>query len=420
MAEHIDMFMQCRIYSRIFREIPLPSWVTFLGPQEPPHTAQLLYTPKMSINRKSQGSMMELIQQANQAPKTRGKASERLKNNPLSAARRTLSSKVVRTQKSLAQKYEQKLDDFKEKQIEGGKGLLDGEAMFDKDKLNPTEAQIAAHKADMERKQLERVTNMVFLEFVKKQKAQRESCLTLPFTCLLWLVFLLVIVCHSPIDISYVTRTGVLQDMQRIEILAEDPVGFAANAYARRRSLHGNTHEKKRDDMSPVGFGFENKMISWEASIRKTPVRSRLTRTFDKLHRAKAKAEERRASEKEKTRKAKAERLLNGADLYYDPQTGKNVLKFGKKSRRLTAAETTTAAASDASAPSATGAAVTTAAPASAPQPSSYVVSAEHLQWRSTVARLLKQSQGRDCAMRAAVRPRSSKIRSIFGHYHLV
>ncbi len=106
-------------------------------------------------------------------------------------------------------------------------------------------------------KQKERITHHVFMEFLKKQRAQKESCLTIPFTCCLWylltwgsvvlslvwlcgtwgcilsrsgkrglvwdfflfrITFLLVIIFHSNVAQCYMTREGVVQDLHRIEV----------------------------------------------------------------------------------------------------------------------------------------------------------------------------------------------------------
>eukprot|EP00392_Amoebophrya_sp_AT5.2_P007459 g7474.t1 len=57
------------------------------------------------------------------------------------------------------------------------------------------------------------------MEYCRQQIVQRENCLTLPFTLFLWIVFLLVIIVHSNVEQVFLTREGVVSDLQRIEVV---------------------------------------------------------------------------------------------------------------------------------------------------------------------------------------------------------
>ncbi|CAD7947656.1 unnamed protein product [Amoebophrya sp. A25] len=83
----------------------------------------------------------------------------------------------------------------------------------------PTQEQVEQHRTDVARKQKEKITNHVFMEYCRRQVIQKDNCLTIPFTCLLWVMFMLVIISHSNIAAVYLTRTGVLEDVERIEIV---------------------------------------------------------------------------------------------------------------------------------------------------------------------------------------------------------
>lgn len=117
---------------------------------------------------------------------------------------------------------------------------------------NPTEQQVRAHLEDIRRRQREKISNEVFLQFLRKQAAEKESFRTLPFTCCLWVTFLLVTMLHSSLESAYVTRFGVMQDLERISVLR--------SANETESPLTIGTLESREDVMKWLEYGITDRI----------------------------------------------------------------------------------------------------------------------------------------------------------------
>ncbi|CAD7924817.1 unnamed protein product [Amoebophrya sp. A120] len=121
-------------------------------------------------------------------------------------------------------KYLTTIEGFRKQQLENAMSVdADGGVKYQKSAATissaPTQEQVEEHRKDIARKQKEKVTNQVFMEYCRKQVILREDCLTLPFTLFLWITFLLVVIVHSNIQAVYLTRRGVVDDLERIEVI---------------------------------------------------------------------------------------------------------------------------------------------------------------------------------------------------------
>jgi len=78
-----------------------------------------------------------------------------------------------------------------------------------------TEFQLYKNSVEKHQRQRERITYDVFMSYMERQLAMKESCMSIPFTCCMWLIFMLIMTLHASVAYSYMTREGAVVDIER-------------------------------------------------------------------------------------------------------------------------------------------------------------------------------------------------------------